>query len=216
MIQHDPADRPAASTVLKHPFFWDRERQLMFFQVRAPCASRPVRFKIVAVFHRGYMRVAMVTGRERPDREAGPGRLRGAVPGARGTQRRHGGLEEAHHGGAAARPAQVPRLQGQLRARPRARHEEQGACLCVCVCVCVCVYIYIYIYMCVCMFVYVCVCEHVCGFLVLCSPLGLPTLLPAISAKCSRWWWQLYFPRQLRRQQDRTSSMRLCSCLWFQ
>jgi serine/threonine-protein kinase/endoribonuclease IRE1 len=34
MICHDPSMRPIAKAVLKHPFFWVREKQLMFFQVR--------------------------------------------------------------------------------------------------------------------------------------------------------------------------------------
>lgn len=33
MISYDPSERPTAKTVLQHPFFWSRERQLMFFQV---------------------------------------------------------------------------------------------------------------------------------------------------------------------------------------
>ncbi|XP_053902680.1 serine/threonine-protein kinase/endoribonuclease IRE1 [Malaclemys terrapin pileata] len=32
MINMDPQNRPSASCVLKHPFFWDLERQLQFFQ----------------------------------------------------------------------------------------------------------------------------------------------------------------------------------------
>uniref|UniRef100_A0A8C4Y6N8 Serine/threonine-protein kinase/endoribonuclease IRE1 n=1 Tax=Gopherus evgoodei TaxID=1825980 RepID=A0A8C4Y6N8_9SAUR len=32
MINMDPQKRPSASCVLKHPFFWDLERQLQFFQ----------------------------------------------------------------------------------------------------------------------------------------------------------------------------------------
>lgn len=32
MISYDPSERPTAKTVLQHPFFWSRERQLMFFQ----------------------------------------------------------------------------------------------------------------------------------------------------------------------------------------
>ncbi|XP_062617880.1 serine/threonine-protein kinase/endoribonuclease IRE1-like [Saccostrea cucullata] len=32
MISYDPTQRPTAKTVLQHPFFWSRERQLMFFQ----------------------------------------------------------------------------------------------------------------------------------------------------------------------------------------
>ncbi|KAJ8317880.1 hypothetical protein KUTeg_002971 [Tegillarca granosa] len=32
MISTDPSDRPTAKEVLKHPFFWSRSRQLMFFQ----------------------------------------------------------------------------------------------------------------------------------------------------------------------------------------
>ncbi|XP_064627806.1 serine/threonine-protein kinase/endoribonuclease IRE1-like [Lineus longissimus] len=32
MISHDPSMRPSAKAVLKHPFFWVREKQLMFFQ----------------------------------------------------------------------------------------------------------------------------------------------------------------------------------------
>ncbi|CAH1794461.1 unnamed protein product [Owenia fusiformis] len=32
MIKHDAESRPSAETVLRHPFFWNRERQLMFFQ----------------------------------------------------------------------------------------------------------------------------------------------------------------------------------------
>lgn len=33
MISYDPSERPTAKTVIQHPFFWSRERQLMFFQV---------------------------------------------------------------------------------------------------------------------------------------------------------------------------------------
>ena len=32
MISHDPALRPCAKQCLKHPFFWNREKQLAFFQ----------------------------------------------------------------------------------------------------------------------------------------------------------------------------------------
>jgi serine/threonine-protein kinase/endoribonuclease IRE1 len=32
MLSHEAAQRPNAEEVLKHPFFWDRARQLMFFQ----------------------------------------------------------------------------------------------------------------------------------------------------------------------------------------
>ena len=35
MISNDPSRRPTAKAVLKHPFFWSREKQLHFFQVRA-------------------------------------------------------------------------------------------------------------------------------------------------------------------------------------
>jgi len=33
MIDFDPESRPTAKAVLKHPFFWSKERQLQFFQV---------------------------------------------------------------------------------------------------------------------------------------------------------------------------------------
>ena len=33
MIDFDPESRPTAKAVLKHPFFWSKEKQLMFFQV---------------------------------------------------------------------------------------------------------------------------------------------------------------------------------------
>jgi serine/threonine protein kinase len=32
MLQTDPESRPSAQEVLKHPFFWNREKQLHFFQ----------------------------------------------------------------------------------------------------------------------------------------------------------------------------------------
>ncbi|XP_071797437.1 serine/threonine-protein kinase/endoribonuclease IRE1-like [Asterias amurensis] len=32
MIERLPADRPVSKSILKHPFFWNREKQLMFFQ----------------------------------------------------------------------------------------------------------------------------------------------------------------------------------------
>ncbi|XP_038069445.1 serine/threonine-protein kinase/endoribonuclease IRE1-like [Patiria miniata] len=32
MIERLPADRPTSRSILKHPFFWNREKQLMFFQ----------------------------------------------------------------------------------------------------------------------------------------------------------------------------------------
>ncbi|KAK6170116.1 hypothetical protein SNE40_018589 [Patella caerulea] len=32
MIRYTPEERPSAKAVLKHPFFWNREKQLMFFQ----------------------------------------------------------------------------------------------------------------------------------------------------------------------------------------
>ncbi|XP_022103307.1 serine/threonine-protein kinase/endoribonuclease ire-1-like [Acanthaster planci] len=32
MIERLPADRPTSKSILKHPFFWNREKQLMFFQ----------------------------------------------------------------------------------------------------------------------------------------------------------------------------------------
>lgn len=34
MISSEPQDRPSAPLVLMHPFFWSREKQLQFFQVR--------------------------------------------------------------------------------------------------------------------------------------------------------------------------------------
>jgi len=33
MIHFRPECRPSAKEILKHPFFWEKERQLMFFQV---------------------------------------------------------------------------------------------------------------------------------------------------------------------------------------
>lgn len=33
MVSHDAKIRPDADEVLKHPFFWDQAKQLMFFQV---------------------------------------------------------------------------------------------------------------------------------------------------------------------------------------
>ncbi len=33
MIQHDHQRRPTSKEVLQHPFFWTKEKQLMFFQV---------------------------------------------------------------------------------------------------------------------------------------------------------------------------------------
>ena len=43
MLEHDAADRPKVSTLLKHPFFWDQEKQLMFFQVRNARQARSSR-----------------------------------------------------------------------------------------------------------------------------------------------------------------------------
>ena len=34
MICHNPAERLTAKDILKHPFFWSKERQLQFFQVQ--------------------------------------------------------------------------------------------------------------------------------------------------------------------------------------
>lgn len=39
MIDFDPDSRPTAKAVLKHPFFWSKERQLAFFQVRPDKSS---------------------------------------------------------------------------------------------------------------------------------------------------------------------------------
>ena len=33
MITHDPDKRPTANHILRHPFFWSRDRQLRFFEV---------------------------------------------------------------------------------------------------------------------------------------------------------------------------------------
>lgn len=33
MISADPESRPSTACVLKHPFFWSPEKQLLFFQV---------------------------------------------------------------------------------------------------------------------------------------------------------------------------------------
>jgi serine/threonine-protein kinase/endoribonuclease IRE1 len=33
MLNMEPQRRPSAESVLKHPFFWSLEKQLMFFQV---------------------------------------------------------------------------------------------------------------------------------------------------------------------------------------
>ena len=50
MLEHDANNRPLAKAVLAHPFFWSKERQLMFFQVsilfkkwqRAKSATIPI------------------------------------------------------------------------------------------------------------------------------------------------------------------------------
>lgn len=33
MVSFDPLKRPSSKVILKHPFFWSKEKQLMFFQV---------------------------------------------------------------------------------------------------------------------------------------------------------------------------------------
>lgn len=33
MLQMDPKQRPTSAAVLKHPFFWNEDRQLQFFSV---------------------------------------------------------------------------------------------------------------------------------------------------------------------------------------
>lgn len=33
MLQFEASERPSAQYLLKHPFFWNKEKQLMFFQV---------------------------------------------------------------------------------------------------------------------------------------------------------------------------------------
>lgn len=36
MISGNPQQRPSTQCVLKHPFFWTKEKQLQFFQVTSP------------------------------------------------------------------------------------------------------------------------------------------------------------------------------------
>lgn len=40
MISADPESRPSSARVLKHPFFWSHEKQLLFFQVSCLTYSR--------------------------------------------------------------------------------------------------------------------------------------------------------------------------------
>lgn len=47
MVSSKPSERPPTSAILKHPFYWNPERVLNFFQVRA----RPGKVCCYSLFH---------------------------------------------------------------------------------------------------------------------------------------------------------------------
>lgn len=67
MISTEAETRPSCSCVLKHPFFWSPERQLLFFQVRLH--QRKSVFVCVNRCGKAFIHACLFAGCERPHRE---------------------------------------------------------------------------------------------------------------------------------------------------